>query len=165
MLITHLDDIFVGGTHDIWSDYLQSEDVGDAGRGWCVERAVYDGKDPHFHNLTVALAPPPCAQSNQITFQHTLPKNSETNDRCLAPHPMLDTPSGKCPCPGKKWVCVRPAAEENVLRIQVDGGMTHRENVILWSGDRRGVLLDVEIGTKEPRFLGGIVRWSTMFLE
>lgn len=43
-LITHVDDVFLGGARDTWEQYLQGSEVGDDGRGWCVDRNVYMGE-------------------------------------------------------------------------------------------------------------------------
>jgi len=44
MMVTHLDDVFLGGDEDTWKTYLESDEIGDAGRGWCIERKLYEGK-------------------------------------------------------------------------------------------------------------------------
>ena len=62
MTITHLDDVFLGGKEDSWSAYLESEEVGDAGRGWCIARTLYEGApqisviaQTHCQNLLLLL--------------------------------------------------------------------------------------------------------------
>lgn len=37
--------------------------------------------------------------------------------------------------------------------------------VVLWQGDRGGVMQDVQVGRHGPRFLGSIVRWGAMFMK
>lgn len=168
MIVTHLDDVFVGGADDVWGIYLQSDEVGDAGRGWCIQKTIYDGMSfcPNCKLWpdSSELPPPPCVGFHDIAFQHTI-KPALNTERCLPPHPMLDVPSGRCPCPSAKWICVRPSPHESVLRIQLDSGKQRRENVVLWSGDRRGVLEDVKVGTKVPRYAASLIRWNAMFLE
>ena len=64
-----------------------------------------------------------------------------------------------------KWICVRPAPAENILRIQLASKTQDSDSVVLWSGERRGVLEDIEVGTATPRTAGSVVRWATLFLE
>jgi hypothetical protein len=35
----------------------------------------------------------------------------------------------------------------------------------LFSGDRKEVLEGIEVGRMKARFLGGLIRWETMFLK
>ena len=169
MTVTHLDDVFLGGKEDSWQSYLDSDEIGDAGRGWCIERTLYEGELAD-HRLdcrsSSELSSPPCTKEQEISFVRTIASStSGLQARCFSPHPMLDVPSGRCPCPSGRWVCVRPAPEEHILRIQLGSKSRNSEHVVLWSGDRRGVLEDVEVGTQMPRIAGGVTRWATMFLE
>ena len=162
--MTHLDDVFLGGTEDVWQSYLSGDEIGDAGRGWCIEKTAYEGRCHGVAELTLALPLAPCVAPGQIAFHETL-ETERSEDRCLAPHPILDTPSGPCPCPGLRWACVRPTPEERLLRIQLEGRSRRREEVVLWAGDRQGVLQDVKVDTQGARFAGGLVRWVTLFVE
>ena len=87
--------------------------------------------------------------------------------KCLQTHPLLQIPASQCPCPSAKWICVHPRHEEQVLRIRIarkrrpDGD----EGVILFAGERREVLEGVQVGKMGTRFLGGLVRWQSMFME
>jgi len=40
-LITHLDDVFLGGPNDLWTSYLSSDEVLDDGQGLCVHKDYY----------------------------------------------------------------------------------------------------------------------------
>jgi len=116
--------------------------------------------------LNAALPGPPCTGVHEVTFERTIESAaSGLEPKCLTPHPMLDVPSTPCPCPGSKWVCVRPAAAENILRIQFESRNKHRQNVVLWSGYRKAVHEDIRVGTHGTRFAGPVVRWATLFLE
>lgn len=37
--------------------------------------------------------------------------------------------------------------------------------VVLWQGDRRGVLQDVQVGREGARFMGPVIRWGAMFMK
>jgi hypothetical protein len=53
------------------------------------------------------------------------------------------------------------------MRIRVAGlrGEGGGEGVILFSGDRTEVAEGVVVGVMGARFLGGLVRWESMFLQ
>lgn len=93
-----------------------------------------------------------------------LPKNSV---KCLQTHPLLQIPSTSCPCPSSKWICVHPRHEEQILRIRVAGKKTGEggEGVILFSGEREEVMDGLVTGVESARFLGGLVRWESLFLQ
>lgn len=46
-LITHVDDVFMGHDENMgrgqggWQRYMSSDNIGDEGKGWCVDRSVY----------------------------------------------------------------------------------------------------------------------------
>jgi len=152
-LLTHLDDVFLGGDADLWTDYLTGTEAGDAGRGWCMDRVMFSGLDNA-----------PCARdSGKITFHVTDPPGM-ADEKCLYPNPILHIPSNPCPCPNSKWVCVRPTREERILRLRMDDG-TYDGEVLLWTGDRRAVLNDVRVGREGARAFGPVVRWTSMFFE
>jgi hypothetical protein len=104
----------------------------------------------------------PCIDPQDISFTQAMSTSAQPPiTRCLSPHPILDIPSTPCGCPAK-WMCIRPSAEEGILRIQLA-----QKGVLLWAGDRRGILEGVKLGTDGTRFgfLGGVIRWGAMFLQ
>ena len=108
----------------------------------------------------------PCDAAGTIAFIPVGATATESLEgRCLPPHPILDAPSSSCDCPSSQPICVRPSFEEQVLRIRLETPRKDGENVLLWSGDRRAVLDQVRVGKQNPRLLGGVVWWGTMFLE
>lgn len=119
----------------------------------------------------LALPDLPCdPASGKIRFEITDPESVDFDEpqtartKCLHPNPILQIPSSKCPCPNSKWVCIRPLEAENVLRIRMKDS-SYEGQVVLWQGDRRGVMEDVQIGRHGPRFLGSFVRWGAMFMK
>ncbi|WWD21154.1 hypothetical protein CI109_105637 [Kwoniella shandongensis] len=175
-LITHLDDVFIGdqvptgypsfstSTNDRWSSYLSSSssETDDLTKGWCMDKTSF-----------LSLPYVPC-ESTELTF--TIidgPPKDKGQERCMVPHPILDIPSGPCPCPDPtRWVCIRPSGVENLLRIRVrpsggSGGKREkeRERVVLWNGPREEVKDAVAVGIKAARGWNGGVRVVALFLH
>jgi S2P endopeptidase len=166
-LITHFDDIPIGGKADFWASYLNSQQVGDIGKGWCMDKLAYRGNIA-TQKLSLALSQPPCNPDNGFIAFETVTGTATPESRCLAPHPILDIPSHACPCPTARYLCVRPAAFEKILRINVNGpkeGQRSRGEVILWSGEREEVFDSVEVGIWGARGWTGGVHWAAMFIE
>jgi hypothetical protein len=40
-MITHVDDVFMGQDEGMWERYMSGDEIGDLGRGWCVDRGIY----------------------------------------------------------------------------------------------------------------------------
>jgi hypothetical protein len=55
-LVTHIDDVFVGDNDGTWERYLGGDIVGDAGRGWCVDRTTYTGEFELFCHVSCTPA-------------------------------------------------------------------------------------------------------------
>ncbi|ORX39122.1 hypothetical protein BD324DRAFT_618578, partial [Kockovaella imperatae] len=171
-LITHLDDLFVGGTsstheHNAWARYLTSNEIGDLDRGWCVPDTEWR-----------ALHTTPCSVQGEIAFEG-MAGDQMTSIRCLSPHPILDSPSVACPCT-EGFTCVRPSPKERVLRIQVASlrgaprllrsptqalASIGTTRTVLWSGDRRDVLQNIKVGTAFPRLFPSLMYWLVMFFN
>ncbi|BEI85852.1 hypothetical protein CcaverHIS002_0601390 [Cutaneotrichosporon cavernicola] len=146
-LITHVDDVFVGGKRDMWEEYLSSSEPVVLEGGWCVPAAEFGG------------APfAPCGERHLVAFTRV----GEEEERCLAPHGVFTEPHAlECGC-GVAEVCVRPGVEENILRIRVRKGK--RADTVLWSGDRSAVLHAVQVDTSAPRLFGSLTRWGALFM-
>ncbi|KAK8843331.1 hypothetical protein IAR55_006986 [Kwoniella newhampshirensis] len=165
-LITHLDDLFIGtyipnpsaafsstSVSDRWHSYLLSSEEGDTGKGWCMNKINF-----------LALPYTPCEIGNELTFA-ILDGPSKGQERCLVPHPILDIPSGSCPCPDGRWVCIRPTGVENLLRIRLRPGGRGTERVVLWNGPREEVRDAVVVGTEAARGWNGGVRTAALFFR
>lgn len=156
----------------MWSSYLSGTEVSDAGRGWCIEEKIYRGmslrrftKSRRTDTSILAAPLQPCMPySDKITFVPTQSTPTFENTKCLAAHPMLNKPTVPCPCSDRNQICIKPSSAERITRIRVKKRQENG-NVILWTGDRRGALYSVLVGTVDPRFLGGLVRWTAMFIE
>lgn len=145
-MITHIDDVFIGGREDIWAQYLTGKDTG-GHTGWCLNKW-------EFADAPLA----PCSQRNTIGFQ----LNTMAGDvRCLEPHSILAHPATDCHC-AVSQVCIRPAPSERILRIRYRRGA--KWDTLLWSGDRSTVLEQVEVGTQTPRLWGAATRWMSLFM-
>ncbi|KAL1412161.1 hypothetical protein Q8F55_003168 [Vanrija albida] len=154
-ILTHVDDIFLGGKEDIWTKYLTGQPIplGTPApaepNGWCVSKYEFDD------------APrAPCAAHHLVGFvraEHG--GGSETH--CLAAHNIISMPSTECHCP-LSHICVNLSPLEHILRIRTKRGS--KRDVVLWSGDKEAVLQQVEVGTKVPRFWGAGTRWADLFL-
>lgn len=126
------------------------------GKAWSVELKLTT-------EFIAGLPDLPCnPTSGKIRFSVT-DDYQETMTKCLHPNPILQIPSARCPCPNSKWVCIRPLDEERILRIRMKD-TSYDGEVVLWQGDRSGVLNDIEVGTQGARFAGPFVRWATMFM-
>ncbi|GMK56009.1 hypothetical protein CspeluHIS016_0210650 [Cutaneotrichosporon spelunceum] len=147
-LITHVDDVFVGGKskRDTWAEYLSSSEPAVLKGGWCVPASEFGG---------APLAP--CGERHLVAFIRV----GEEGERCLAPHAVFATRARECDC-GMAEVCVRPGSAENILRLRVRNGK--RADTVLWSGDRSAVLHAVQVDTSAPRVLGSLTRWGAMFI-
>lgn len=132
---------------------------------------------PIVHNgfkLTfLGLQNPPCPpNSGTVVFEPLETFSGSTSPRgqvkCLQTHPILQIPSAVCPCPSTKWICVHPKHDEQIVRLRI-GRNTEEDDsehgVILFSGSRREILEGVEVGRMRARFLGGLIRWESMFLK
>ncbi|ODN74444.1 hypothetical protein L202_06837 [Cryptococcus amylolentus CBS 6039] len=165
-VITHLNDIplsrsaLVSPTEK-WASYLASDTADDTTRGWCVNAVSF-----------LSLPPLPCNASTKgwregsiafITNEFDDADAKKEEEKCLAPHPILDIPSKGCPCPDHRWVCVRPKSEE-ILRIRVRGSWG-RERVVLWDGDREEVLRHVRVGKESGRWWTGGVRAGALLFK
>ncbi|KLT40459.1 hypothetical protein CC85DRAFT_287432 [Cutaneotrichosporon oleaginosum] len=146
-LITHLDDVSVGGNRDIWEQYLSSSEPPMQEGGWCVPVEEFG-----------AAPSSPCGHRHLVAFTRV----GGEEERCLAPHGVFAEPHAReCRC-GAQEVCVRLGEAEKILRIRVRKG--RRADTVLWSGDRAAVLHAVQVDTSAPRLLGSLTRWGALFL-
>jgi hypothetical protein len=101
--------------------------------------------------------------SGHVAFE-TVVVSSKFTTKCMAPYPVLYTPSVRPPCANSDDVMIRPLESERILRIRLYDG-THTGEVVLWQGDRSAVMRDMKIGREGARFLGPVVRWGTIYIE
>jgi S2P endopeptidase len=150
-LITHLDDIFIGGREDIWKQYLTGGIEEDTNKGWCISKW-------EFADARLA----PCDGKHLIAFQHIGTDGTAALARCLEPHSIIAQPITECNCASSQ-VCIRPAAQDRVLRIRYKNG--DKRDTLLWSGDRSVVLEHVRVTTHSPRFWSAATRWVELFMS
>lgn len=115
--------------------------------------------------MSLALENTPCDINNgTIGFEaHKTKASDQHREKCFSPHPILEIPSTRCPCP-KKWICARPFHSAQILRIRLEDG-TFDGQVVLWAGDRLDVLNSVRVGPRSPRLFASAVRWGTLYFE
>lgn len=148
-LITHVDDMPIGGRADLWDEYLMGDRLADAGQGWCVSRAEF-----------IASPPLPCSTAEGTVAFVALDSRDFSEPRCRSPHPLLETPSTRCLCDGATSICIRPADEERILRIRLDTG-----RVVLWSGERSAVLHSVPVSKLDGRVWPALIRWVQLYVQ
>lgn len=151
-MITHVDDIFVGGPEDKWTQYLTAAERQRPRGGWCVSESEFSGAPET-----------PCKQKHLVSFVRVKEGRGDTDDtRCMSPHAVFaETHARDCVC-GINMLCIRPAPYEKILRILVRKG--RRRETVLWSGDRAAVLNAVHVDTAAPRLLGSATRWGALFM-
>lgn len=154
-IVTHVDDVFIGGRGDIWTRYLTGEDVtGDlfdeSHAGWCLSKF-------EFNDAEVA----PCSAAHEIAFQVV---GDASEARCLSPHSIVFVPSRPCAsgCT-QSQLCIRPADYERIVRLRVRSGK--QRDTVLWSGERAALLNDVHVSRRSPRLFSSATRWSSLFMN
>lgn len=151
-MITHVDDVFIGGPADKWTEYLTAAERQRPRGGWCVSESEFS-----------AAPETPCEQRHLVAFVRVDGGKGDTQDtRCMSPHAVFAAAASReCAC-AINSLCIRPAPYEKILRIRVRAGK--RRETVLWSGDRAAVLSAVHVDTGAPRLLGGVTRWGALFM-
>ncbi|KAF8908075.1 hypothetical protein CPB84DRAFT_1674344 [Gymnopilus junonius] len=145
-VITKLDDGPLTLSNDFWTEYLTGLPKFSS-LGWCVSRSVLVKSDSCCTLLNTKASPLACFES----FDH-----SERG--CLDPVPVLTRPSSNGRCAASKdcseeSTCVIPHEEAQLLRLSVRPRLDlTEETTILWSGPRKEVWEEVQVGNWLPRF-------------
>lgn len=150
-LITHVDDFFIGGRDDVWTQYLSGTDTDDEEKGWCLSKW-------EFGDARLA----PCTSDTMVGFQEVGAVGDGALARCLEPHSIIAQPITNCRCPVSQ-VCIRPAASEHLVRVRYKRG-GEKTDTLLWAGDR-SALLEVEVSMRSPRIWSSGTRWFEIFMS
>ncbi|KAF9005409.1 peptidase family M50-domain-containing protein [Cyathus striatus] len=149
-IITMLDDTNLGSQDpltDIWTKYLTISKTQDVQQGWCVnEQAWVNVYVVLFINLTtLQIGQNPAAlveirMKNQIMDFH--------KGACVDPVPILTQSTPRCKTNDScsvGHVCMRPARNEQLLRLTFQRPDTEVQQSIVWSGPRKEVWEEVEV--------------------
>ncbi|KAJ7572653.1 hypothetical protein C8J56DRAFT_584108 [Mycena floridula] len=149
-VVTKLDDIHIAGRDDVWTRYLTAKDPQAGGLGWCFDQKKYLEST---EDCCTATSNPGASTSLLSCFTAL----HHTTHRCLDPLPILTKPLENKRCGSNtdchEAFCIRPSSTAQLLRLTMVSPWENpqKEEVVLWSGPRKEVWEQVEVGEYLPR--------------
>ncbi|TFY62779.1 hypothetical protein EVG20_g6575, partial [Dentipellis fragilis] len=164
-VVVALDDIRIASA-DAWHEYLlHGNPKGESGMGWCIDPVAFLSGPSSCCDVNAA-------QSADACFTYTtLPEPHLTVERCVDPLPLL-VPSAQDAIPTRCSIssagadthgsqegmetpcaCVRPRADQQLLRLVLASGEEGAQRVILWRGPRWEVYEQISVSSSRFAWL------------